>query len=102
VNLRYKINTNAAVADEIRMNLTLSDLTQAHRLEKTQIVLDKTGSWASLSLDLNTFSNESATLTASQILGQVAGIRVYLVSAGDGLGTAHIEASLDNITLSAQ
>ncbi|PKL90718.1 MAG: hypothetical protein CVV21_11235 [Candidatus Goldiibacteriota bacterium HGW-Goldbacteria-1] len=102
LNFSYKVNTDAVLADKIKLNISLIDATIAHRLEISGIELDRTGNWASLSLDPYTFTNTSTTLTTPQILAIVEQVRFYISVEGDGLSTPFVEFIFDNVTMSRQ
>ncbi|MBN2754712.1 MAG: hypothetical protein JXR81_07580 [Candidatus Goldbacteria bacterium] len=101
-NFSYKVNTNAPVTDKIYVNITLQDPSMNHRLEMTDIELNRSGDWGSLSLYPYTFTNTSTTLTTAQVLAIVEQVKFYIHVEGNGLSTPFVEFIFDNVTMSKQ
>jgi len=101
LNLKYKVLTNAAAGEKIMLSAAIQDPSISNRLEKDGIELDNSGNWASLSLDINTFTVASL-MTAAEILENTDEIRFLIRADGDGITTPFVEFIFDNATMSKQ
>jgi len=97
----YKVETNAPIGYEIILTTMITGMT--YYLESDPIVLDRSGNWNDVVLNIDDFIvYADVGVTAAQIMSGVRDLKFYFKCNGDPTNFANVTVSMDNIVFTRQ